>query len=42
MRHLPLADLFQAIIDANLVLTRITEPRTDPIPAVLAVRATKS
>lgn len=41
MRHLPLGDLLNAVIDAGLRIARVTEPGDDPIPAVLALRAYK-
>jgi hypothetical protein len=41
MRHLPLADLVNAVIDAGLRITRVDEPRDDRIPAVLAMAARK-
>jgi SAM-dependent methyltransferase len=41
MRHVPLANLLNAVIGAGLVLERVTEPREDPIPAALAVLARK-
>jgi SAM-dependent methyltransferase len=41
MRHLPLAELINAVIDAGLRISRIVEPRDDPIPAVLALAARK-
>ncbi|TDO69629.1 hypothetical protein EV651_101674 [Kribbella sp. VKM Ac-2571] len=39
MRHVPLADLLNAFADAGLTITRTVEPRTDPVPWVLALRA---
>lgn len=39
MSHVPLAEFFTAFIDAGLRLTRVVEPRDDPIPHVLAVAA---
>ena len=39
MRHLPLADLFNAVIQAGLQITCVEEPRDDPIPSVLALLA---
>lgn len=41
MRHVPLADLLNSFIGAGLTITRIEEPRSDPVPWVLAVRAEK-
>lgn len=41
MRHLPLSELLQAIIDGGLHIVHVSEPREDPIPAVLCVRAKK-
>ncbi|MGV9533550.1 class I SAM-dependent methyltransferase [Streptosporangium sandarakinum] len=39
MSHVPLSDLINAFIDAGLNIDRVTEPREDPIPYALAVRA---
>lgn len=39
MRHLPLAELFNAITGAGLVLTDVLEPGHDPVPSMLALRA---
>lgn len=39
MRHVPLAELFTAIIGAGLRITDVVEPRDDAIPAALAVVA---
>ncbi|MFF0244015.1 class I SAM-dependent methyltransferase [Streptosporangium sandarakinum] len=39
MSHVPLPDLINAFIDAGLNIDRVTEPREDPIPYALAVRA---
>jgi hypothetical protein len=39
MRHVPLADLFNAVIDAGMRVTRVDEPRDDPVPYVLALLA---
>ena len=41
MRHLPLADLLNSFTAAGLTITRTVEPRTDPVPWVLALRAEK-
>jgi SAM-dependent methyltransferase len=41
MRHLPLAELVNGVIDAGLRVSRVVEPRDDPIPAVLAIAARK-
>ncbi|RZT26905.1 methyltransferase family protein [Kribbella sp. VKM Ac-2569] len=41
MRHVPLADLLNAFAGAGLAITRTVEPRTDPVPWVLALRAEK-
>lgn len=39
MRHVPLADLLQAFLDAGLVLETILEPEPDkPVPPSLALR----
>lgn len=39
MRHVPLAELLGAVLGSGLRLTRVVEPRDDPIPAVLALVA---
>jgi SAM-dependent methyltransferase len=39
MRHLTLPDLLNAILDAGLTISRVTEPRTEPVPWILAIRA---
>ncbi|MEU6741552.1 class I SAM-dependent methyltransferase [Streptosporangium sandarakinum] len=39
MSHVPLPGLVNAFIDAGLNIDRVTEPREDPIPCALAVRA---
>ncbi|MEO3753152.1 class I SAM-dependent methyltransferase [Streptomyces sp. B6B3] len=41
MRHLPLAELFNAFIGARLTITRVVEPSEEPIPWTLALRAEK-
>lgn len=41
MHQLPLPDLLNAFMDAGLSLDRVYEPREDPIPRILAVRATR-
>ena len=41
MRHQPLADLLNAFLDAGLVISRVGEPRTEPVPSILSVRAHK-
>ena len=41
MRHLPLADLLNSFTAAGLTITRTVEPRTDPVPWVLALRSEK-
>lgn len=41
MRHVPLAELFNAVAATGLVISRVVEPREDPIPAVLGLRAEK-
>ncbi|WP_433002391.1 methyltransferase domain-containing protein [Kribbella sp. CA-294648] len=41
MRHLPLADLLNSFTKAGLMITRTVEPRSDPVPWVLALRAEK-
>ncbi|WP_377267143.1 class I SAM-dependent methyltransferase [Peterkaempfera sp. SMS 1(5)a] len=42
MRHLPLAELLNAFIDAGLATTRVVEPPDGPVPRVLALRAVKA
>lgn len=37
MRHLPLADLFTAIIDAGLRVVRVVEPGAEAIPHTLVI-----
>lgn len=37
--HVPLADLFNAVVDAGLRIRRVAEPRDDPVPWVLALVA---
>jgi ubiquinone/menaquinone biosynthesis C-methylase UbiE len=39
MRHLPLADLLNALLDAGLQIMRVTEPRDEPVPFILAILA---
>ncbi|MEV0148261.1 MULTISPECIES: class I SAM-dependent methyltransferase [unclassified Nonomuraea] len=39
MSHVPLPDLINAFIDAELSIDRVYEPREHPIPTVLAVKA---
>ncbi|MFI6317697.1 class I SAM-dependent methyltransferase [Nonomuraea sp. NPDC050556] len=39
MRHLTLPDLLNAFLDAGLAISRVTEPRTEPVPWILAIRA---
>jgi SAM-dependent methyltransferase len=39
MRHVPLAELFSAIIRAGLRITEVVEPREDAIPSTLAISA---
>ncbi|MDT4989372.1 MAG: hypothetical protein QOI74_3466 [Micromonosporaceae bacterium] len=39
MRHVPLAELFNAFLDAGLAIDRVTEPREDAVPFTLAIRA---
>ncbi|WP_020386822.1 class I SAM-dependent methyltransferase [Kribbella catacumbae] len=41
MRHLPLADLLNSLTAAGLSITQAAEPRNDPVPWVLALRAEK-
>ncbi len=41
MHQLPLPDLLNAFMDAGLSLDRVYEPREDPIPPILAIRATR-
>ncbi|MGW4797290.1 class I SAM-dependent methyltransferase, partial [Nonomuraea sp. NPDC004297] len=39
MRHLTLPDLLNAFLAAGLAISRVAEPRTEPVPWILAVRA---
>ncbi|OLB80703.1 MAG: methyltransferase type 11 [Actinobacteria bacterium 13_2_20CM_2_71_6] len=39
MRHVPLADLFNAFLAAGLTIGGVFEPRDEPLPYTLAVRA---
>ncbi|GAA2012166.1 class I SAM-dependent methyltransferase [Catenulispora yoronensis] len=41
VRHLPLAELLNAFAEAGLAITRALEPRTEPVPWVLALRGEK-
>ena len=41
VNHLPLADFFNAILDAGLRLVRVEEPGEDDYPFLLAVSATR-
>lgn len=41
MRHVPLAELLNAAAAAGLIITHVVEPREDPVPAVLGIRASK-
>jgi SAM-dependent methyltransferase len=41
MRQLPLAELLNSFTDAGLTITRTVEPRTEPVPWVLGLRAEK-
>jgi hypothetical protein len=41
MPHVPLADLLDSLTEAGLTITRTVEPRSDPVPWVLALRAEK-
>lgn len=43
MRHVPLADLINAFLDAGLSLDRVTEPEPEqPIPAAIVITAKKA
>jgi ubiquinone/menaquinone biosynthesis C-methylase UbiE len=42
MRHMPLAELMNAIIDAGLSIGKVEEPGERPIPYALALRAYRS
>ncbi|MEU9835747.1 class I SAM-dependent methyltransferase [Streptosporangium sp. NPDC048047] len=42
MSHVPLPDLINAFAGAGLNIDRVTEPREDPVPYALAVRAFKA
>ena len=41
VNHLPLAELFNAVLDSGLILTRVTEPRAEDPPLSIALRAEK-
>lgn len=41
MRHIPLAGLLNAVVDAGLRLERFVEPGEDEVPFVLALRAVR-
>jgi SAM-dependent methyltransferase len=41
VNHLPLAALFNAVLDTGLVLTRVDEPRAEDPPLSIALRAEK-
>ena len=41
VNHIPLADLFNAVLDTGLVLTRVDEPRDEDPPLTIALRAEK-
>ncbi len=42
MRHVPLADFINAIVDAGLRITRVAEPGDEAVPHSIVVRATKA
>lgn len=42
MRHVPLADLVNAVIDAGFELRRLSEPREEPVPFILSIDAARS
>jgi SAM-dependent methyltransferase len=39
MRHVPLADLFNAFLNAGLSIDHVAEPGDEPVPLILAIRA---
>jgi hypothetical protein len=39
MRHVPLAELLNAFLAAGLTIDRVAEPREQPVPFMIAVRA---
>ena len=41
VNHLPLSDLFNAVLDTGLILTRVDEPREEDPPLTIALRAEK-
>jgi SAM-dependent methyltransferase len=41
VNHLPLSDLFNAVLDTGLILTRVDEPRDEDPPLSIALRAEK-
>ena len=42
MRHLPLADLINAFVEAGLLIERVSEPDEEPVPYAIVVRARKA
>lgn len=42
MRHVPLADLFEAVIGAGLTIETVIEPRHEPVPFILGISARKT
>ena len=42
VRHRPLAELINDVLESGLQLLRVEEPRDEPVPAVLAMVATRS
>ena len=41
MRHVPLASLLGAVIDAGLIIEKVSEPRQETVPYILGLSATK-
>jgi ubiquinone/menaquinone biosynthesis C-methylase UbiE len=39
MRHLPLAEFFNSVLGAGLRIEQVSEPRDEPVPYVLALKA---
>jgi ubiquinone/menaquinone biosynthesis C-methylase UbiE len=42
MRHMPLAELLNGFVAAGLCIDHVVEPRAEPVPYILAVRARRA
>jgi SAM-dependent methyltransferase len=42
MRHVPLAELFGAVIGAGLTIEKVIEPRHEPVPFILGISARRA